>query len=144
LAGTNNLNPQAAGDAAAESISRGIHAILDACRAKAPHATIIITAIFPRDDKPGLMPTIQRINEKIAKFAVGDHVRFLNVNGSMTGADGKLLNGIMRDGLHPTIEGYQIWADGLRPILIELLGPPAPSDHAPPPTGDPSVASSSK
>ncbi len=144
LAGTNNLNPQAVGVVEAENISRGIHAILDVCRAKAPHATIIITAIFPRDDKHGLMQTIQQINEIIAKFADGDHVRFLNVNGSMTGADGKFLNGVMRDGLHPTVKGYQIWADGLRPILIELLGPPADSDHAPPPTGDPSAASTVK
>jgi len=30
------------------------------------------------------------------------------------------------------------WADQLKPILTELLGPPAMEDHAPPPTGDPS------
>jgi hypothetical protein len=44
------------------------------------------------------------------------------------------------DKLHPTIEGYQIWADALKPILRELLGPPGTSDLAPPPTGDPSAA----
>jgi hypothetical protein len=44
-----------------------------------------------------------------------------------------------RDKLHPTIQGYQVWADGLKPILTELLGPPASTDHAPPPTGDPSA-----
>ena len=44
-----------------------------------------------------------------------------------------------RDGLHPTVAGYQVWADALRPLLTELLGPPAGEDHAPPPTGDPSA-----
>ncbi len=29
------------------------------------------------------------------------------------------------DKLHPTLKGYQVWADGLKPILTELLGPPA-------------------
>ena len=29
----------------------------------------------------------------------------------------------------------------VRPILTEILGPPAPDDYSPPPTGDPSAAS---
>jgi hypothetical protein len=44
-----------------------------------------------------------------------------------------------RDKLHPTVQGYQVWADALKPVLTELLGPPANDDHAPPPTGDPSA-----
>jgi hypothetical protein len=47
-----------------------------------------------------------------------------------------------RDRLHPTVKGYQIWADALKPILTEILGPPAKTDHAPPPSGDPSLNSS--
>jgi len=47
---------------------------------------------------------------------------------------------VMRDKLHPSVVGYQIWADALKPMLMELLGPPAADDHAPPPTGDPSAA----
>jgi hypothetical protein len=37
------------------------------------------------------------------------------------------------DKLHPTIQGYQVWADALKPIFRELLGPPGAEDHAPPP-----------
>jgi hypothetical protein len=44
-----------------------------------------------------------------------------------------------RGGLHLDVKGYQAWADALRPIFNELLGPPAKEDHAPPPTGDPSA-----
>jgi hypothetical protein len=47
-----------------------------------------------------------------------------------------MMNG---DGLHPTLKGYQVWADALKPLLTELLGPPASVDLAPPPTGDPSA-----
>jgi len=46
----------------------------------------------------------------------------------------------MGDQLHPTLKGYQVWADALKPIFTELLGPPAKEDQAPPPTGDPSAA----
>ena len=54
--------------------------------------------------------------------------------------DGKLHEGMMNaDKLHPAIAGYQVWADALKPILTELLGPPAKEDYAPAPTGDPSA-----
>jgi lysophospholipase L1-like esterase len=64
----------------------------------------------------------------------------LNVNGQLADAEGKLYDGVMNanDKLHPTVKGYQIWADALKPVLAELLGPPQKEDHAPPPTGDPS------
>ncbi len=42
--------------------------------------------------------------------------------------------------LHLTLTGYEVWAAGLKPIFTELLGVRAASDHAPPPTGDPSAA----
>jgi hypothetical protein len=48
---------------------------------------------------------------------------------------------MMNDQLHPTLKAYQIWADALKPIFTELLGPPATEDHAPPPTGDPKSGS---
>jgi hypothetical protein len=52
-----------------------------------------------------------------------------------------LVDGMMNaDKLHPAIPGYQVWADALKPLFTELLGPPGKEDHAPPPTGDPSAA----
>jgi hypothetical protein len=44
------------------------------------------------------------------------------------------------DNLHPDTKGYQAIAEGIKPVLTELLGAPAKVDHAPPPTGDPKVA----
>ena len=139
LAGTNNLGRQPADDVRVAEITRGIKAIVDLCRQKAPDATIVLTAIFPRNDNPAVMPSINRINENLAQLADGKRVRFLNVNDKLADQDGKLFDGMMGDKLHPTVKGYQIWADGLKPILTELLGPPAATDHAPPPTGDPSA-----
>jgi lysophospholipase L1-like esterase len=140
LVGTNNLTAQPGEVPRAADVARGIKAILHICREKAPDATIILTAIFPRNDRPGLMPTIRQINERIANLADGKRIRYLNVNDKLADKDGKLYDGMTVDGLHPTVKGYQVWANGLRPILTELLGPPAKKDHAPPPTGDPSAA----
>jgi lysophospholipase L1-like esterase len=142
LAGTNNVGATPGGSAKVAEITRGIAAIVHVCREKAPGAAIVVTAIFPRNDNMAVMPEIDAINENISRLADGRTVRYLNVNGKLADKDGRLVEGMMnaRDRLHPTLNGYQVWADGLKPILRELLGPPASTDHAPPPTGDPSAA----
>jgi lysophospholipase L1-like esterase len=141
LAGTNNVSARPGGGAKIADITRGVAAIVATARRKAPAATIILTAIFPRNDNMAVVPEIARINANLATLADGKVVRFLDVNDKLADAGGTLLAGMMneRDRLHPTLEGYQVWADGLKPILTEILGPPAATDHAPPPTGDPSA-----
>jgi lysophospholipase L1-like esterase len=139
LAGTNNVGKASADDAKIAEITQGIKAIIDLCRQRAPSATIVLTAIFPRNDSAAANPAINRINQNIAGFADGRSIRFLNVNDKLADANGMQFEGMSVDKLHPTAKGYQVWADGLRPVLTELLGPPAATDHAPPPTGDPSA-----
>jgi lysophospholipase L1-like esterase len=137
LAGINNVGTVPGGDVKVENITRGLKALVSACQQKAPNAIIILTAIFPRNDNMAVIPTINRINDNLGKMADGKKIRFLNVNDKLADKDGKLFEGISKDKLHPSLEGYQIWADGLKPIFTEILGPPAKTDHAPPPTGDP-------
>jgi lysophospholipase L1-like esterase len=86
-----------------------------------------------------VMPDIDQVNANLARLADGRNVRFLSVNDKLADKGGRLFAGMMneRDKLHPTLQGYQVWADHLKPILTDLLGPPASTDHAPPPTGDP-------
>jgi lysophospholipase L1-like esterase len=140
LAGTNNVGGEPGDDARVVDVTRGLSAIVAACRKKAPAATIVLTAIFPRNDNPAVMPTIDRINADLAKMADGNSIRFLDVNPKLADARGLLFEGMTVDGLHPSLKGYEVWAAGLEPILAELLGPPAATDHAPPPTGDPGAA----
>jgi lysophospholipase L1-like esterase len=141
LAGTNNLGSAASDDQAVADITKGLEAILTTVRGKAPDAVIVVTAILPRNDKMAFLPIIQKINANLATMADGKRVRFVSINDKLADADGKLLAGMMNpDNMHPAAPTYQIWADALKPILTELLGPPAAQDHAPPPTGDPSAA----
>jgi lysophospholipase L1-like esterase len=141
LAGANNVGSTPGDAAKIDDITAGLRRIVDVLRAKAPNATIVLTGIFPRNDNMAVLPEIARINANLAKMADGKTVRYLNVNGKLGDRDGKLFDGMMNaDKLHPSIKGYQVWADALKPILRDLLGPPAATDHAPPPTGDPSTA----
>jgi lysophospholipase L1-like esterase len=140
LAGTNNVGRTVTENETARvaDITRGLEAIVRLMQRKAPEATIVVTGIFPRNDNIAVMPTINRINDNLSKLA-GKKVRYLNVNDRLADAGGKLFDGMTVDKLHPTLKGYQVWADALKPIFAELLGPAAKEDHAPPPTGDPSA-----
>lgn len=139
LAGTNNVGQGPVDDAKIAEITRGIETLVAACRQKAPAANVVLTAIFPRNDAMSVVPAIVRINKNLAKFADGKAVRFLNINDQLADKDGVLFEGMTVDKLHLSVKGYEVWAAGLKPILTELLGPPASTDHAPPPTGDPSA-----
>ncbi len=133
LAGTNNVGS----GATPADVTRGLEAVVRAMQAKAPNAVVVLTGIFPRNDKMSAMATIDQINANLAKMADGKRVRYLNVNDRLADRDGKLFEGMMGDQLYPTVKGYQVWADALRPVFEELLGPPAKVDRAPAATGDP-------
>ena len=128
LAGTNNAADivLSGDDARVADITKGFQAVLRVMQAKAPGAVIILTGIFPRNDTMPVMPAIDKINRNLAKLADGERIRYLNINGKLADADGSLFDGMMnaRDKLHPTVKCYQVWADALKPIFTELLGPP--------------------
>lgn len=141
MAGTNNVgnvSPQSNDDPRVRNITRGIKALLNICRRKAPHATIVLMGITPRNDNMAVMHIINQINRKISRFADGKKIRYVNINDRLADKDGKLFEGMAnQDALHLDLKGYQVWADALKPIFTELLGPPAKEDQAPPPTGEP-------
>ncbi len=139
-AGTNNLPWRGPADEAAiADVVAGLQAIIAFFQKHAPDATIVLTALFPRSQNMDLKPAIDEINRTIATLADGRKIRFVNINDKLADSTGRLLPGMSSDGLHLEEKGCQVWADALKPILTELLGPPADEDHAPPATGDPSA-----
>ena len=72
LAGTNNVGDAARRMTRRSRTSRGAcRRIVATCRQKAPTATIVLTAIFPRNDNMAVMPEIDRINANLARLADG-------------------------------------------------------------------------
>jgi len=131
LAGTNNVGeiPQT-GTAAEETaaVTKGLAAILRRLQAKAPHATIVLVGLFPRGDEAAepKMAAINAINAELARWADGKQLRYLNLNDQLTDASGQIRPEMFNpDRLHPTVKAYQIWADRLKPIFAEVVGPPA-------------------
>lgn len=146
LVGTNNVGntPPEDADARAADVAQGIRAILDRVREKAPTAKVVLVGVTPRNDAvtggaTALMPTVDKINERIGKFADGESIVFLNINDKLADENGKLRPGVTEDGLHLSVAGYQVWADALEALLTKWLGPRAQEDQGPPASGVPVV-----
>ena len=122
MIGTNN-----SGNYSAEEIAQGVTAIVNLLKEKEPQAKILLLAIFPRNATAAnaIRIKLNQTNEIIAKLDDGKQVKYMNINDKFLDQDGNLSRDIMRDLLHPTAKGYQIWADAVKPQLTEWLGQPA-------------------
>ena len=138
-AGTNNLGDFESDDERVAAVAAGIAALVEQCRRHAPEALVVVTGVFPRRDAPELNASIAAINERLAELFGGDHVRFVSINDRLVDARGVLADEMSEDGLHLSLPAYRIWADALRPLLVERLGAPAARDLAPPATGNPAA-----
>jgi lysophospholipase L1-like esterase len=131
MIGTNN-----SGHNTGEEIAAADKKIIEMIRAKIPETKILLLAIFPRDARrntEGLitdaaiadaakdMMAIDLANTRLAKFDDGVNVRFLDIGQVFLGRDGKIPWTLMPDQLHPTAAGYQLWAEAMQPLLMEML-----------------------
>ena len=131
MIGTNN----SAGHTGAE-IAAADKKIVEMIREKIPETKVLLLAIFPRDarrnpeglitdaaiaDAGKRMAEIDRANALLAKLDDGKTVRFLDIGDKFLGRDGKIPWTIMPDQLHPTAAGYQLWAEAMQPLLIEMM-----------------------
>lgn len=118
MIGTNNLEASSA-----ESVVRGITADLDAIRTRLPGAVVVLNALLPREtpDDAHLRAKAAGVNGRIRLLADGEHVRWLDAGPAFLDADGHVPAALMPDGLHPSPQGYEVWATALRPLLDALL-----------------------
>lgn len=137
-AGTNNVGGQPGGDEKIAGITAGIAAIIASAREQAPDAELVLTGIFPRSE-PAVVAEIQAVNRNLQAFAAEQGIAWIDINADLADAEGLLRDDMASDGLHLSAAGYEVWAAALRPVLTDLLGPPADADFAPPATGNPAA-----
>jgi lysophospholipase L1-like esterase len=113
MIGTNNT-----GGNTGPEIAEGIGAIVYQMRKDFPDAKIMLLAIFPRGSGPTDRSRLinEEANKIIAKLDDGKHVFFKNINDKFLDAQGHLI-GFRGDNLHPTAEGYEIWASAVADTL---------------------------
>ena len=133
--GTNNLSKLPITEEMKESLEQAVAAILATCRDKAADASICLFGIFPRNDIQLPISELNEINQRLRRCAIEHNAMFVDINDQLLDENGRLKAGATVDGLHLSLQGYQIWADAISPILERQLGPRSEVDHAPPPTG---------
>jgi lysophospholipase L1-like esterase len=99
-------------------IAAGVHAVLAKLEGMYPAAKIILVSILPNARATQLMADA---NALIKPFADEKTVFYFDLAALMPPVGDSWL-GLSADKLHPTEVGYQIWADGMEPLLGRLLG----------------------
>lgn len=122
LIGTNNLTgTKNARTNKPQEIFEGISAVCETIHHKSPKSKIILLEVLPRSPQKFVKP-IQEINKLIASLDKLEYVNVLNIYKEMAQDDGLPKKGIMRDSVHPSLDGYKVWARTLEPLLSQLLG----------------------
>ncbi len=126
MIGTNNTM-----DDSAKDIAKANRKIVGMIEKALPETNILLLAVFPRgprtmrgnvDDPWEMrMEKIDTINADMAKLDNGRSIRFLDLGPKFTSADGTITHAIMPDQLHLSPAGYQIWVEGMAPLLTEMM-----------------------
>lgn len=120
MIGTNNT-----GGDSAEKIAEGVTEIVKTVRTKLPTTKVLLLAVFPRGQDPekskASREKIAAVNAIIAKLDDGKTVRYLDLTPKFLEADKTISKEVMPDYLHLSKKGYTIWAEGMKPLLDEMI-----------------------
>ena len=120
LIGVNNVPEE--GNSPGDILA-GIKAVVVEIRSRLPDTKILVLGIFPfRENFDPQRGKALQINQALHKIDDGKSVHFLDIGHLFVEADGRIPAEIMRDSVHPTPKGYQMWAEAMEPKLTELLG----------------------
>ncbi len=119
LLGINNLMQ----GASPEDTAAGIKAIRDYLLKIRPEVKILLLGIFPTGQQPNtaIRNNVKKTNELIAKFADGKKVFFADFGNAFLNPDGTATMEILRDWVHLSPRGYEIWYETMKPYLDDFL-----------------------
>lgn len=120
MIGTNNTGTR---EEPADDTVAGIQAIVGLLRERIPAARVLVLGVFPRSDDPEdpLRRLNAKVNRRLPSLVDEDTSVFLDLGRHFLDEDGRLLRQLMPDGLHPSEEGYQVWAEAMEATLQKLL-----------------------
>ena len=109
--GVNNKGINRHSDA---DIEKGIIAVCDALKQKAPQARIILMGVFPRYYG---WHNSDELNLDLARLHDGKRIFFVNINRTLADTEGAIADHVG----HLTGKGCEIWADSIRSTVENLM-----------------------
>jgi lysophospholipase L1-like esterase len=116
MAGINDLR-KGASDLA---ILRNHRRILRSLRSSHPQAQIIVQSILPTRLPKISNNRIRHLNAQIASIAKEEEANYLNIHPWFADFQGNLREDLTTDGLHLSINGYDVWRSAIQQIEFKL------------------------
>ncbi len=117
MIGTNNTGRNSAAE-----IAEGIGAVVLQLRTRFPEAPILLLGVFPRGAaNDPVRDTIAEINRRISGLHDGRTVHYMDIGEHFLDQNGNIPVTVMSDALHPSTEGYRIWARAVQAPLTRLM-----------------------
>lgn len=132
--GVNNVTHFSVEEEPSADVLLGMFAVIRAIQAKQPQARLIVNAILPcgRDANDPRRRRCAVVNRQLARICNDHSLVWFDPSRCFLTADGRLPRRLMPDYVHPSDEGYDVWASALMPLLREIcfigggINPPFP------------------
>jgi lysophospholipase L1-like esterase len=111
LLGTNNIDRNTD-----EEIVSGILTLVKAVRSHQPQARIYVCGILPRAWNE---PRVAILNELLQRRLIGADATYVDMTPEVVQPNGKVIDSLFIDGLHPNEEGYERFAKMLEGAVKE-------------------------
>jgi lysophospholipase L1-like esterase len=91
--------------------------------AKANKIKPVLCTLVPSDKIPWrpalgeITPQVSALNEMIRAYAKAKHYKLVDYAAVLSGEDGKLLESVTRDRVHPVLDGYKIMEEALLKVV---------------------------
>ena len=115
LIGVNNL-----GVNTAEETAYGIDYTVKYLRKKCPATKVLLLGLLPNKGNDG--DKLKAVNKIISKLDDGKDVRYLDMGPKFVDKDGKIPEGVLKDAVHLSPKGFEIWAETMNPLLKQMMG----------------------
>lgn len=134
--GTNNIdeNNYPTRHTAAQ-LAGGMEEIIKIFKEKCPDSKIIMLRSFP-GCYGGPNPTshrriLERASNIVSNLADNEHIFYCDVNHVFLNMDGSINHELMTDWLHPNVNGAELWAQAMEPLLSKLMEDDSKDDRMP-------------
>jgi len=103
-----------------QEIAVGVATVVKTLRVMLPQTKILLLGIFPSAKNADRAKT-EVANRFLAKLDGKSNgmIKYLDIGSKFLNNDGKILPGVLRDGVHLTRKGYKIWGDAVAPIITK-------------------------
>ncbi len=121
FAGTNDISGRE--PKTAQQVFEGYRAFVNNVRAALPETPIYYISITPSPSRWALWPVVCEANDLIRSYAAtaADHLYFIDLTLAVLGPDGTPRRELYRsDKLHPSAQGYAVWTEHIKPVLLRI------------------------